>query len=258
MKLTTKPEHIKFAVLTNTINSYGRSLLFNLCKQGFYPDCVIIEDHNAVTKRFYQFYRKNGFKEFFLETCSKLLKTNHISTYPSISKTIEENDIPVFNVNNHNNKECEEILKGRSINLILLGGTRIIRKNIFEIPRYGTLNAHPGLLYKYRGLDVMYWALKNNDDPVVSLHYVNEGIDLGRIIYKQRVDRNRFSNINRLEEEADRLSSELMIKAISELDSKRRLTTIKSNDDNSSKLYKRMKYNEKREIRQKYNAKSSH
>lgn len=257
MKHTTNPEHIKFAVLTNTINSYGRSLLFNLCKQGFYPDCVIIEDHNAVTKRLYQFYRKNGIMEFFLETCSKLLQTNHIINYPRLSETIKENSVRIFHVKNHNNKKCEEILKERNINLILLGGTRIIRRNIFEIPEHGTLNAHPGLLYKYRGLDVIYWALKNNDDPGVTLHYVNEGIDLGSIIYKEKINNDRFSDIDKLEEEADKLSAELMINAINELNKNRRLIPNKS-QSNGNKLYNRMKYNEKREIRQKFNAKSSH
>lgn len=251
-------KHIRFAVLTNSINSYGRSLLFNLCKQDFYPDCVIIEGHNVITKRLYQFYKKNGLSELFLEVYSKMFGTKHVTNYPRLSETIEDINIPVFHVTNHNNKECEDILKERSINLILLGGTRIIRSNILEIPGHGTLNAHPGILYKYRGLDVIYWALKNNDDPGVTLHYVNEGIDLGSIIYKEKLSKNKYSSISELDEEADRLSSELMIKAIKELDKNNRLSPIESQDNEMGILYKRMKYKDKRLVRQKSDAKSCH
>ncbi len=257
MKYTTKPNLIKFAVLTNSINCYGKSLLFNLCKHGFKPDCVIIENHNGVVERLYQFYKKNGFKEFILEAFSNLFETKHGTTCPNLNEIIKKHSIPFFHVKNHNSKECEEILKERNINLVLLGGTRIIRRNIFEIPEHGTLNAHPGLLYKYRGLDVIYWALKNNDNPGVTLHYVNESIDLGSIIYTEKIDNDRFSDIDKLEEEADKLSAELMINAINELNENRRLTPIKS-QSNGNKLYNRMKYYEKREIRQKFNAKSSH
>jgi methionyl-tRNA formyltransferase len=49
--------------------------------------------------------------------------------------------------------------------LILLGGARILKRPILECARLAVLNAHPGLLPAYRGVDVIPWAL-HNGDPV--------------------------------------------------------------------------------------------
>ncbi len=248
--------HVKFAILTSLMNRYGRILLFNLCKQGFYPDCVIIERHNGFIKRMYQFYKKYGLRELFFEIYNKLSEKKIKDNLPNINTIVDEYNIPTFFLENHNDKECENILIERSINLILLGGTRILKRNILIVPKYGTLNAHPGILYKYRGLDVIYWTLKNNDEPGVTLHYVNEGIDLGNIIYISKMNKNRFSSIEELEREAERLSPELMVKAIKELDENMIITPMVKQGERKGELYKRMKYNEKKLVEQKFCAES--
>ncbi len=52
---------------------------------------------------------------------------------------------------------------------------------MLEMPTLGTLNAHPGLLPRYRGVDVVAWAVLNGDPVGVSVHLVDAGIDTGRI-----------------------------------------------------------------------------
>lgn len=53
--------------------------------------------------------------------------------------------------------------------IIVLGGSSIIRENIIKIPKIGILNAHPGLLPKYREVDVIQWAIYN-----VDIYYGNQ------------------------------------------------------------------------------------
>ncbi|WP_040667808.1 methionyl-tRNA formyltransferase [Nitrolancea hollandica] len=59
---------------------------------------------------------------------------------------------------------------------------------IFNIPRYGTLNIHDALLPKYGGFCPINWAILNGESQTgVTVHYVNEQLDLGDIVLQQRV-----------------------------------------------------------------------
>ena len=72
----------------------------------------------------------------------------------------------------------------RGIDLVLLAQSGIVPSALLELPRIGTLNAHPGWLPAYRGIDCHLWALSRGDfDRVGStLHLVDVGIDTGDIV----------------------------------------------------------------------------
>ena len=59
-----------------------------------------------------------------------------------------------------------------------------------NIPKIGTINIHRGYAQSYRGLDSDLWAIYNEEfDKIgVTLHYVDEKLDNGRIILKKRVE----------------------------------------------------------------------
>ena len=55
--------------------------------------------------------------------------------------------------------------------------------------RLGILNAHIGLLPKYRGRSVMEWSLLQGDPTGISVFFVDAGIDTGeRIVVSEAVD----------------------------------------------------------------------
>src|SRR5436305_11718144 len=65
----------------------------------------------------------------------------------------------------------------------------IYRRPAIEAFRLGILNAHIGLLPRYRGRSVMEWSLLNGDPTGVTTFFVDEGIDTGaRIVLRQHVD----------------------------------------------------------------------
>jgi len=62
----------------------------------------------------------------------------------------------------------------------ILGGTAI------RLPRLGTLNLHAGQLPRYRGRNVINWAILNGETEIgLTLHYIDEGIDTGDIILQR-------------------------------------------------------------------------
>ena len=90
----------------------------------------------------------------------------------------------LYYVNGNNSCELEQTLKDLQTDIIVLGQTGIIRKNIIELAKKGVLNAHPAILPDYRGIDCLKWAVLNNDLSKIgcSIHWVDTGVDTGNII----------------------------------------------------------------------------
>lgn len=65
----------------------------------------------------------------------------------------------------------------------------IYRREVINCFRLGILNAHIGLLPKYRGRSVMEWSLLQGDPAGISVFFVDEGIDTGeRILFSEKID----------------------------------------------------------------------
>lgn len=117
-------------------------------------------------------------------------------------------------VDNFNGKQCEKSLEEIKPDLIVLGGSRIIHKNIIRIPKIGILNAHPGLLPKYRGVDVIPWAIYNRDDIGVSVHFIDEGVDTGGIITQKVIEIKENDSLGSLRKKAECVAGELMAETV--------------------------------------------
>lgn len=87
-----------------------------------------------------------------------------------------------------NSDAVTALLSSLAPDLLLLGQTGIVRKRILAIPRIGTLNAHPGILPDYRGIDCALWAVHRGDWDKIgnTLHWVDAGVDTGAIIARKR------------------------------------------------------------------------
>lgn len=68
--------------------------------------------------------------------------------------------------------------------VIAVFGTSLIKGALLSRGRFGLLNLHGGLSPEYRGADCTFWTLYNGEPDKVgcTLHFINEGIDTGRLI----------------------------------------------------------------------------
>jgi len=66
-------------------------------------------------------------------------------------------------------------------------GARILSKGLIERYPKGILNIHPGILPGNRGLDNLKWSIINNLPIGITAHWIDEKIDMGRIIKKVTV-----------------------------------------------------------------------
>jgi len=88
-------------------------------------------------------------------------------------------------------KSIEVIEKIRDLNpdfIFCIHFPYIIPKEILEIPKIGTLNLHPAYLPYNRGWHTPTWAILENTPIGATLHFMDEGIDTGDIVYQKQID----------------------------------------------------------------------
>lgn len=68
--------------------------------------------------------------------------------------------------------------------MIAVFGTSLIKGSLLKMGKHGIVNLHGGLSPHYRGADCTFWALYNGEPDQVgcTLHFINEGIDTGKLI----------------------------------------------------------------------------
>ena len=64
------------------------------------------------------------------------------------------------------------------------------------------MNTHPGWLPKYRGLGANANAIKNGDSPGVSLHFIDAGVDLGKLVLREKIEIKSNDTIAKINERA--------------------------------------------------------
>jgi len=99
--------------------------------------------------------------------------------------------IAVYSVNSHNDDKCIEILTSISPEVIVLApASAILRQNVLNIPKIGTVNAHMGKLPEFRGMNALEWMILKTEKAYVSVHFVDEGVDTGDILLVRQIPLN--------------------------------------------------------------------
>ncbi|HJN55129.1 MAG TPA: formyltransferase family protein [Candidatus Poseidoniales archaeon] len=159
----------RFAYLLLKEHPYGREMLAQILSEGFVPQ-IIIEEDSAVS---------DEEREKFL----KRIEGNPIA--PSIIEQAAKYDVPVVTVPIHNSEHVMPHLD--ALDLIVFGGTRIIRGDILDYPQDGVINSHPGLLPECRGSASPAWSVYHDIPVGSSTHFCDNGIDTGELLLRREV-----------------------------------------------------------------------
>ena len=108
----------RFAFLLLKEHPYGREMLMQILSEGFIPELIIEEDSEIGDEE----------REKFL----KRIEGHQIA--PSIQEQANEFGIDVVSVPIHNSEQVMPHLEGIDLDLIVFGGTRIIRGEILDYP----------------------------------------------------------------------------------------------------------------------------
>jgi len=90
----------------------------------------------------------------------------------------------VINTPHINHPDVVRLAEKTQPDVIAVFGTSLIKGPLLKMGKYGIVNLHGGLSPHYRGADCTFWALYNGEPDQVgcTLHFINEGIDTGKLI----------------------------------------------------------------------------
>ena len=166
----------RFAYLLLKEHPYGREMLRQILSEGFVPTIVITEDSAIADEE----------REKFL----KRIEGNSIA--PTIASQLAELadsgvEVPHIEVPIHNSEQVMPHITDIPLDLIVFGGTRIIRGEILDHPEDGVINSHPGLLPDCRGSASPAWSVYHDIPIGSSTHFCDNGIDTGELLLRKEV-----------------------------------------------------------------------
>ena len=156
-----------------------------------------IKSRKEVYETWYRHLKKHGIlitlnKFLFLKLANK--KVDRIAIEKkyfgenSNSKDYQYNEHVLYTYD-INSLEVSEFIKKRSPDLIVVCGSNIIQPKIFTLAPLGAINIHSGITPDYRCANPVEWALYKKDfnKVGVTIHFIDEGIDTGDVIYQKTV-----------------------------------------------------------------------
>ncbi len=176
-------------------------------------DAIVIEEQPAKTivakiKKNLPVFIINFFRR--IRGFAMVRATENSKNYKQFSKK-------VFVVDNFNSAEALSIVKELQPDLIVLGGSRILKQPIITVPKIGILNAHPGMLPKYRGANVLLWSVYQNDPIGVTVHFIDKGIDTGKICEQKEIKIEKNDTVKSLRLKANIESGRLLAKVVTDI-----------------------------------------
>lgn len=108
-------------------------------------------------------------------------------------------------------------VRASSPDLLVLTGSDIAPASLLALPRIATINAHYGLLPRYRGMNVTEWSLFHGDPPGVTVHLVDPGIDTGDILLREEIPCEPGTTLSSLRERHQEAAARLLVTAALQL-----------------------------------------
>lgn len=224
---------MKNVLLTNNGSLYGKRILKEFNKNNIVLSAIVVvlQPISYYWKLFRYVQRKVGVSDAIYFAFIRSLRR------PPVEKDLrdiayEEFSENVFYVRGTNSQETIKSINAISPDLLILGQTGIVHKKILSIPKVGTLNAHPGILPEYRGIDCPKWTVfqKEFDKLGCTVHWVDSGVDTGDIVAQETYQLKGNESLDDLE---DRYINNLCVSKLSwvvkELNCGRVLTGVRQN-----------------------------
>ena len=179
-----------------------------------------------------------GTPDFSIPSLNSIFKSNHelaaIVTTPDkergrgrkitftpVKQFAVERNIPVYQPEKlKSNFEFIDQMKELHPDLFVVVAFRILPKDVFEIPKFGSFNLHASFLPKYRGAAPIQWALINGEKETgLTTFKLAEKVDTGNIYLQEKVEIFPTDNFETLHDRMSLLGAELVLKTVDLIES---------------------------------------
>jgi methionyl-tRNA formyltransferase len=99
-------------------------------------------------------------------------------------------NLKIFVSEKSDESEIVAFIKEYEIDLIILSWwPKIITRNLISSSKLGAINFHPSLLPNNRGKHYNFWNIVEDVDFGVTIHFVDEKIDTGDILFQRKIEK---------------------------------------------------------------------
>ncbi|MBA4159830.1 MAG: hypothetical protein H0X65_20530 [Gemmatimonadetes bacterium] len=143
----------------------------------------------SLVGRIRQVYRMQGPLGLMMVLAGKLLRPLRNDTEPEsilAPSDLLPPSVHYFHFDNFHDPDCLLTLEALQPDLGVIAGTYILRENVFEAPRLGSINLHSGKVPEYRGAAPAFWELYNGEPAVgITIHRVASAVDAGQVLLQE-------------------------------------------------------------------------
>jgi folate-dependent phosphoribosylglycinamide formyltransferase PurN len=135
----------------------------------------------------------------------------------ALGKKLDDISDRIHNVKDIHAQDVKDLVQSFEPDLGLIYGSPILKPQLFEIPKFGTLGIHHGKVPAYRGNKTTFWAIYNGESVAgVTIQKINAGLDTGSIVKEGEVPIGRRS-YQTVWRDLEALGLDLYIQAILEV-----------------------------------------
>ncbi|MFE6891998.1 formyltransferase family protein [Streptomyces sp. NPDC057694] len=198
------PESLRFVYLNLKDHPRGTLMLQQLLAAGFRPAMVVEED--------------SGLAE--AGRASQLAELSQLTGFmapPATREVCEEHCIRYELVPDHNGSAAKEALQEATVDLVVLGDTRILKPYIIDSVPYGIVNVHPGFLPDVRGNNPYIWAVIHGLPQGATVHLIDSRVDRGPVMHVEKYELPRGTTLPRLILDLNELCGKVLVEALRRL-----------------------------------------
>lgn len=136
-------------------------------------------------------------------------------TFSPIKKFALEHGLSILQPESLKDNDFIDKLKSLNADVFVIVAFKILPKEVFTIPKYGSFNLHGSILPKYRGAAPIQWALINGDKETgLTTFFLKEKVDTGNIILTTKVEIDDDDNFGTLHDKMSIEGAKLVINTL--------------------------------------------
>jgi folate-dependent phosphoribosylglycinamide formyltransferase PurN len=125
-------------------------------------------------------------------------------------------NVPVIGSTDVNSPKTLQQIRAWQPDLVLsIYLNQLIKPELINLPPQGTLNIHPALLPRHRGLFPYFWVIAGGETETGStIHWVDEKFDTGDLLLQEKISVTPADTITSLSYRCAVLGAEMLVKAV--------------------------------------------
>ena len=142
-------------------------------------------------------------------------------TFTAVKQFAVEHNIPVYQPEKiKGNEEFIYQMKSLQPDLFVVVAFRILPKEVFDIPKYGSFNLHGSYLPAYRGAAPIQWALINGETETgLTTFKLAEKVDTGNIYLQEKLPIFPEDNFETLHDRMSELGAKMVLDTVNLIES---------------------------------------